>query len=164
MQYHYPDLCAKIVARIPERLSLRREQQRTALQAILAADMATSIELVVAQIGITSHYLRKIHPDLYAQLRHRCEASKRSLASTKRAAFQAEIRTAVIDLNQRGLHPSRRRVFAAINNPCLKSTKILDRQIAATLIELNSTAGVLPPAVMERNPVRSARNHPLAGQ
>ena len=163
LQYHYPDLCAQIVARLPERLSLRREQQRIALRAVLAQDIAPSIESVVAQIGITSHSLRKIHPDLYAQLRQRSVAAKHSLASNKRATFQAEIRAAVIDLNQRGLHPSRRRVFAAINNPCLKSTKILDRQIAATLLELKSTPGVLPPAVMQMQP-GSLGSEPSVGQ
>ncbi len=164
LQYRYPDLCDKIVGRRPKRMLLRRERQRITLKTALAQDPVPSIESVVTQIGITAHHLRTIHPDLYAQLRQRSELLKRSLASNKRAAFQTEIRTAVIDLSQRGLHPSRKRVLAAIEKPSLKSTKILDRQIVATLLELKLAAGVLPPAVMECNPVRSARNHPLAGQ
>ena len=78
--------------------------------------------------------------------------------------FRSEIRAAVIDLSQRGMHPSRKRVFAFIDNQSLKSTAILDRQIVATLLELKAASGALSPDGRDTNPVRSAGNHPLAAQ
>jgi hypothetical protein len=164
LQYHYPDLCAKLMARLPERKLLRREQQRAAIQTALAEEPAPSMKSVAVNVGITAHHLRTLHPDLYAHLRKRYDALKSQMASNKRATFRSEIRAAVIDLNQRGMHPSRRRVFAFIDNPSLKSTAILDRQIVATLLELKATSGVLSPDGRDTNPVRSAGNHPLAAQ
>lgn len=141
LKHRYPDLCDKIVARASERRALELERQRREFQAALEEATLPPAQAIAARIGLNLSYLAKIHPDLYAQYRERSDEARRLAASRRRSVFEAEIRSAAIELIDRGIRPSRKRVFASIENPSLKSTKILDRQIAATLFELKLAPG-----------------------
>jgi hypothetical protein len=48
-----------------------------------------------------------------------------------------------MDLCERGIHPSRERVFAAIAEPSMRCSHTLDKQIAETLRE-PATPGIRP--------------------
>jgi AraC-like DNA-binding protein len=145
LEHRFPDMCGKIVARTSERKAVEFERQRREFQGALMAATVPSAQAIAARIGLTFSYLRKIHPDLYAQYRERSDEARRLAASSRRTVFEAEIRSAVVELIHRGIHPSRKRVFESIENPSLKSTKILDRQIAATLFELKLAPGAPTP-------------------
>ena len=121
LTYRYPDLCDKIVARISERKTRELERHRHELQAALMEHPLPSAEAISARTGLTLKYLGKIHPDLYAQYRERTDEARRLAVSNRRAAFEAEIRSATIELIDRGLYPSRRRVLKAIPNPSMRS-------------------------------------------
>jgi TniQ len=141
LTYRYPDLCVKIVARISERKACEFERQRHELRAALMENPLPSAEAISARTGLTLKYLGRIHPDLYRQYRERSHKARRLAVLNRRVAFETEIRSATIELIDRGIHPSRKRVFASIEEPSLKSTNILDRQIAATLFELKLASG-----------------------
>jgi len=141
LMYRYPDLCDKIVARISERKTREFERQRHELRAALMENPLPSAGVTSARTGLTLKYLGRIHPDLYRQYRERSDEARRLALLNRRVAFETEIRSATIELIDRGIHPSRKRVFASIEKPSLKSTKILDRQIAATLFELKLASG-----------------------
>ena len=150
--YRYPDLCGKILARTSERKAFELERQRHEFQAVIMEATVSSPRAIAARIGLTPSYLRRLHPGLYAQFRERLDEARRLAASARRSVFEAEIRSAVIELIDRGIRPSRKRVFASIENPALKSTKILDRQIAATLFELKLAPGGPPPGGLGTQP------------
>ena len=137
LQYRFPDLCQKLIAKLPERKLFMREQQRSVIQFALTEQPPPSIGCVAGRIGLCPRRLRALYPDLYPELQRRYHELKRRLAEEKREAFRSEIRTAVIDLTRRGINPSRKRVFACIPNPTMRCTTILDRQIAQTLLELD---------------------------
>lgn len=152
LKHRYPDLCDKIVARASERKALELERQRREFQAALEEATLPTAQAIAARIGLNLSYLAKIHPDLYAQYRERSDEARRLAASSRRSVFEAEIRSAAIELIDRGIRPSRKRVFASIENPSLKSTKILDRQIAATLLELKLAHGGPSPCGLGTQP------------
>lgn len=151
MRHRFPDLCDRIVARGPELKLFRRQQQSAEIQRALNQEPAPSTKSVATRVGMSASYLRKLHPDLYAQIRKRHFDLKYSLASGQRSAFRTEIRAAVLSLSQRGLHPSRKRVFAAITNPSMRSTKILDEQISEIVLELQLASGTLHSAGCDKN-------------
>jgi AraC-like DNA-binding protein len=152
LTYRYPDLCGKIVARISERKTREVERQRHELRTALMEDPLPSAEVISARTGRTLKHLGRIHPDLYMQYRERSEEAQRLAVLNRRAAFETEVRSATIELIGRGIHPSRRRVFSSIENPTLKSTRLLDRQIAATLFEFNLASGAPAPGGLGTQP------------
>jgi len=152
LKHRYPDLCDKIVARASERKALELKRQRREFQAALEEASLPPAEAIAARTGLNLRYLGKIHPDLYARYRERSDEARQLAASSRRSVFEAEIRSVAIELIDRGIRPSRKRVFAAIENPSLKSTKILDRQIAATLFELKLAPGAPPPGGLGTQP------------
>ena len=131
----YPDLCKKIVSRISERKMLESEHQRRQFQVALTEPAMPSAEELSARIGIGIKHLGKIHPDLYAQYRERSHEARRLAVSNRRAAFESEVRSAAIELIDRGLYPSRRRVLRAIPNPSMRHPHILTRQVVTILLE-----------------------------
>jgi len=137
LQYRFPDLCQKLIAKLPERKLFMREQQRSVIQFALTEQPPPSIGCVAGRIGLCPRRLRALYPDLCPELQRRYHELKRRLAEEKREAFRSEIHTAVIDLTRPGINPSRKRVFACIPNPTMRCTTILDRQIAQTLLELD---------------------------
>ena len=145
LRYRFPDQCSKLIALLPERRLHLREQQRASLRLALAEEPAPSMQSVALRLGANKKYLRGLHPDLCGEIRKRHDELKTVLASRRRAAFQAEIHAAVIDLNRRGIVPSRKRTFTSITDPSMRSPKIVDRQIAATLLELKLASGALFP-------------------
>jgi hypothetical protein len=164
LTYRFPDLCAKLSARLPERKLFLHQQLSAIIGLAISEEPVPSLKSIAGRVGMTAPYLRTLHPDLYAQIQKGQTDRKNRMASIKRAAFQEEIRAAVLNLSQLGIAPSRKRVFASIRNPSLRSTQILDRQIAVTKLEIQVASGGLAPAAMTETPVRSAGNHPLAVQ
>ena len=164
LTYRFPDLCAKLVARLPERKLFLHQQQSAVIRLALSEESVPSLKSIAGRVGMTAPYLRTLHPDVCAQIQKGQTDRKNKLASIKRAAFQEEIRAAVLNLSQLGIAPSRKRVFDSIRNPSLRSTKILDRQIAVTKLEVQVASGAWAPAATTETPVCSAGNHPLAVQ
>jgi len=163
LTYRYPDLCDKIVARISERKTRELERHRHELQAALMEDPLPSAEAISARTGLTLKYLGRIHPDLYAQYRKRTDEARRLAVSNRRAAFEAEIRSATIELIDRGLYPSRRRVLKAIPNPSMRHPKILTRQTAAMLLERKLAWETTTPSSLGSQP-GSLSQDPSAGR
>ena len=87
--------------------------------------------------------MRSLFPALCQQITTRYIEAKKHSAVQTRLRFCAEIRAAVMDLCERGIHPSRKRVFAAIAEPSMRCSHTLDKQIAETLREL-ATPGTRP--------------------
>jgi hypothetical protein len=163
LNHRYPDLCDKIVARTSERKALELERQRREFQAALKEPTLPTAEVLSGRIGIGLKYLGKIHPDLYAQYRERSETARRLAVSNRRAAFEGEIRSAAIQLIDRGLCPSRRRVLMAIPNPSMRHTHILTRQIAAILLERKLAWERTSPSSLDLQP-GSLSQEPSAGR
>lgn len=135
LNHRYPDLCEKIVARASERKALEFERQRRDFLAALDEPTLPAPETLSARIGIGLKHFGKLHPDLYAQYRELSDEARRLAHANRRAAFEAEIRSAAIELLDRGLYPSRKRVLRAIPNPSMRHSRILSHQVAAILLE-----------------------------
>jgi hypothetical protein len=97
------------------------------------------MDAVALRVGKSAERLRTTHPDLLKMIKSRHSARKNSDAASRRDTFRAEIAGAVMELRQRGIKPSRLKVFASIPNPSMKSTLIIDQQIAATLREMEAS-------------------------
>jgi hypothetical protein len=76
-----------------------------------------------------------LHADLFKTIKTRHHAQRRLDAANLRAAYRAEITSAIAGLLQRGITPSRRRVFAAIPHPSMRNSPIVDQQIIDSLRE-----------------------------
>lgn len=163
LNHRYPDLCEKIVARASERKALELERQRREFRAALKEFMLPTAEALSARIGIGLKYLGKIHLDLYAQYRERSDEDRRLARSNRRAAFEAEIRSAAIELIDRGLYPSRRRVLLAIPNPSMRHPQTLSRQVAAILRERKLAWDGTSPSSLDPQP-GSLSQDPSAGR
>ena len=135
LNHRYPDLCEKIVARASERKALELERQRREFQAALDEPTLPTAEALSARIGVGLKHFGTIHPDLYAQYRERSDEARRLAHANRRATFEAEIRWAAIELLDRGVYPSRKRVLLAIPNPSMKHSQIVSRQVATILLE-----------------------------
>ena len=136
LQYRFPRACAELVARLPERKLLFKAKLRATLSAALTEEPAPSMKTVAQRVERSAAHLRAIYRDLCREITKRYLWQKDSEASRRRLEFQAQIHCAVIDLAEHGINPSRTRVFASIPNPTMRSTRILDRQIATTRLEL----------------------------
>jgi hypothetical protein len=132
----FPELSAALAARIPERRLFEREHLRARLQNALALTPPASMKDVARLIGRDANYLRALFPGLCRQITGRLMDEKRRSSDERRLRFRAEIRTAVIDLCERGINPSRKRVFSAIVNPSMRCCHTLDAHIAQTIREL----------------------------
>jgi hypothetical protein len=152
LNHRYPDLCEKIVARTSERKALELDRQRREFQAALDEPTLPTAETLSARIGVGLKYLRKIHPDLYAQYRERSDAARRLAVSNRRAAFEAEIRSVANELLDSGLYPSRRRVLLGIPNPSMRHPHILSRQVTAILLERKLAWAGTPPSSLNPQP------------
>jgi AcrR family transcriptional regulator len=163
LNHRYPDLCERIVARISERKALELERQRREFLAALTEPTVPTAEAISARIGLGLKYLGKIYPDLYAQYRERSEKARRLAVSSRRAAFEAEVRSAATELIDCGLYPSRRRVLMAIPNPSMRHPQILTGQVAAILLERSWRGREHLPAALTLNP-GSLSQDPSAGR
>jgi AraC-like DNA-binding protein len=143
LQYRFPEYHAALIARLPERKATLKEQIRGVIARALKEEPPLSLEAVAQRVGKNAGYLKSIHPDLCTEIKKRYLAHTDTEVDRRRQEFRAEIRRAVTELHQRGINPSRRQVFASISDPSMRSTHILDQQIAATLRELESSAGNL---------------------
>ena len=144
LNHRYPDLCEKIVARASERKALELERQRREFQSALDEPTLPTAEALSARIGVGLKHFGTIHPDLYAKYRERSNEARRQAHANRRAAFEAEIRSAAIDLLDRGVYPSRKRVLSAIPNPSMKHSQIVSRHVATILLERNWPGAKIP--------------------
>lgn len=142
LRIRFPELSAALAARKPESQSLDKERWRARLDASLL-DRPASLTDVARSIGRSVGHLRSLFPQLCSQVAARYAEAKKETAVQTRLRFCAEIRTAVIGLHEHGLHPSRKRVFAAISEPSMRCSHTLDKQIAETLRDL-TTPSTLP--------------------
>jgi len=140
LRTHFPELSAALLARIPERRLFARECMRDRLQAALELNPPLPMKHIAQSIGKDPGYLRSLFPGLCRQITDRYFAEKRKTSAQRKLRFHAEIRTAVAELCERGINPSRKHVFAAIREPSMKSCHILDQQIAQTLCELEAVS------------------------
>jgi hypothetical protein len=154
LRSRFPELSAALAARIPERRLFEREHVREGLQSALELTPPASMKDVARLIGRDVNYLRVLFPGLCRQITGRYFDEKRRASDERRLRFCAEIRTAVIDLCERGVNPSRKRVFSAIVKPSMRCSHTLDAQIAQTLRELEiAPRGSLPSTALASPPV-----------
>jgi hypothetical protein len=129
----FPLLAAALMARNPERRQYERDWLVKQLQSTLVLNPAPSMTEVARSLDKPREQLKKLFPDLFQQVRGRYLQGQKEESAQNHQRFRAEIRQSVTDLCQRGIIPSRKRVIAAIVNPSMRSTRILDQQIAQTL-------------------------------
>ena len=137
LRARFPELSAALAARKPESQLLDQERWRARLEAALL-DRPASLADVAQSVGRSVGHLRSLFPQLWRRISARYAEAKKQAAVQTRLRFCAEIRTAVIGLHEHGIHPSRKRVFAAIPEPSMRCSHTLDKQIAETLRELTT--------------------------
>jgi hypothetical protein len=130
LRYRFPEFCAALVSRLPERKLFFNEQVRSMLSHALSEEPAPSMKTVAQKVGRSVDHLRTTHADLCRAITARYMEHKTVQADRRRMEFQEQIQRAIIQLCERGVFPSRQRVLASIPNPVMKSTFVLDRQIA----------------------------------
>lgn len=136
LRARFPELSAALAARVPERRRFDRDRLQRQLQTALELNPPAAMKHVARSVGREVNYLRSLFPELCRQITERHREEKRRISAQRKLRFCAEIRTAVTNLCERGVNPSRKRVFAAIVEPSMRCSHILDRQIADTLREL----------------------------
>jgi AraC-like DNA-binding protein len=129
----FPALTAALVARVPERRQCEHDRLAKYLQSTLVLHPAPTMTEVASSLGKSRDYLKYLFPDLFQQIRDRHLQEKKETARQNHQRFRAEIHQSVTDLCQRGIIPSRKRVMASIISPSMRSTHILDQQIAQSL-------------------------------
>jgi len=154
LRCRFPELSATLAARRPESKLLERQRWRAELEMAPRADRPASVQDMAKSIGRSAGHLRSLFPELCQQITTRYIEAKKHSAVQTRLRFCAEIRAAVMDLCERGIHPSRKRVFAAIIEPSMRCSHTLDKQIAETLREL-ATPGTSP--LYNRHEIRRHR-------
>ncbi len=140
LRSRFPELSAALAARIPERRVFERERLRNRLQTALELNPPASMKEVARSIGMDVCYLRTLFPVRCRRITDRYLEATRRASGEKKLRFRAEIRAAVIDLCERGTNPSRKRVFAAIVEPSMRSSHVLDAEIAQTIRDLESAS------------------------
>jgi AraC-like DNA-binding protein len=131
----FPALTAALVARSPERRQYEHDRLVKHLQATLVLNPAPSMTEVARSLNQSRDHLKHLFPDLIHQIRDRYLQEQKEASMQNHQRFRAEIHQSVTDLCQRGITPSRKRVMAAIINPSMRATRILDHQIAQSLQE-----------------------------
>ncbi len=139
LKYRFPELRAALLRRLPERKRFIDQQLVDLLRRASIEEPPPSMDAIALRVGKSAERLRTTHRDLLKMIKSRHSARKNSEAASRRATFRAEIASAVMELRQRGIKPSRLKVFASIPNPSMKSTLIIDQQIAATLREMEAS-------------------------
>jgi hypothetical protein len=142
LRARFPALSAALAARIPERSLFEKERMRQRLLSALELNPAPPMKDVAGSLGRNQRHLRVLFPGLCQQIRDRYIQEKKRKSSQKRLLFCAEIRSTVADLCERGINPSRKHVLAAIVNPSMLCSHILDQQIAQTLRELEAASRI----------------------
>ena len=144
LRSRFPELCAALVERLPERKRLQRECIRKQLEDALQQNPAPPMQVVAQSVGRNQHHLGVIFPDLYGKIKHRYVEHQKIVRAQRRVEFLAQVRKAVIELCKRGINPSRKHVMSAIENPSMKWTQVLDRYIAQTLREMEADSHTAP--------------------
>ena len=135
LKYRFPDLYSAALTRLPERKQFFDEQTIVLMQRASKEEPAPPVRTVAARTGRSAHCLRVLHADLFKTIKTRHHARRKVDAANLRTAFRTEIASAIGDLLQRGIKPSRHRVFAAILHPSMRNSHIVDQQIIASLRE-----------------------------
>ena len=138
LRSRFPELCAALVARLPERKRLQRERIRKQLEDALQQNPAPPMQVVAQSVDRNQHHLGVIFPDLYGKIKRRYVEHQKIVRAQRRVQFLAQVRKAVIELCERGINPSRKHVMSAIENPSMKWTQVLDRYIAQTRREMEA--------------------------
>ncbi len=138
LRSRFPELCAALVERLPERKRLERERIRKQLEAALQQSPAPPMQVVAQSVGRNQHHLGVIFPDLYGKIKRRYVDHQKIVRAQRRVQFLAQVRKAAMELCERGINPSRKHVMSAIEDPSMKWTQVLDRYIAQTLREMEA--------------------------
>jgi hypothetical protein len=144
LRSRFPELCAALVAQLPERKRLQRERIRKQLEDALQQNPAPPMQVVAQSVGRNQHHLGVIFPDLYRKIKRRYVEHQKTVRAQRRVQFLAQVRKAVIELCERGINPSRKHVMSTIENPSMKCTQVLDRYIAQTLREMEAESRTHP--------------------
>jgi formate dehydrogenase maturation protein FdhE len=135
LKYRFPDLYSAALTRLPERKQFFNEQTIVLMHRASKEEPAPPVRTVAARTGRSAHCLRVLHANLFKTIKARHHAQRKVDAANLRTAFRTEIASAITDLLQRGIKPSRHRVFAAILHPSMRNSHIVDQQIIASLRE-----------------------------
>jgi TniQ len=144
LRSRFPELCAALVERLPERKRLERERIRRQLEDALQQNPAPPMQAVAQSVGRNQHHLGVIFPDLYGKIKRRYVEHQKIVRGQRRVQFLAQVRKAVLELCERGINPSRKHVMSAIEDPSMKWTQVLDRYIAQTLREMKAESRLTP--------------------
>jgi DNA-binding transcriptional regulator YhcF (GntR family) len=142
LRSRFPELCAALVARLPERKRLERERIRKRLEDVMQQNPAPPMRVVAQSLGRNQHHLGVIFPDQYGKIKRRYVEHQKIVRAQRRVQFLAQVRNAVMELCARSINPSRKHVMSAIENPSMKWTQVLDRYIAQTLREMEAESRI----------------------
>jgi AraC-like DNA-binding protein len=143
LKYRFPELRAALLKRMPARKQFVDGQVLDLMQRVSLEEPPPSIGEVARRSGKSVGYLRALRPGLFHAIKARHFARRKLEASNRRAAYRAEINSAITELRQCGIKPSRKRVIAAIPQPSMRSCHIIDHQIAESLREVEASPGNL---------------------
>jgi len=140
LKYRFPELQAALLKRLPERTDFIKAQLIKLMQRASIEEPPPSVKVVAERAARSAGHLRAIDRGLCKIIRERHYEQTRADGTARRDAFRVEIAHAVVELLHRGLTPSRRKVTAAIPNPSLRNSHIVDQQIATTLREIEASS------------------------
>ena len=140
LQTRFPTLFAALAVHARGRKLLEQEQIKERLQSALQVNPAPPMKEIGNALGRHPSTLRVLFPELCDQIKLRYIQERNKVFLQRRLQFHSQIREAITDLRERGIGLSRKKVFAAIINPCMRSTFILDQQIAKALHEFDAAS------------------------
>jgi len=140
LRRRFGDLCAALVARAPERQHFERERIRKLLENALRQEPPSSWTALALSVGRNPKHLRLVLPDLCEKVRQRYTAYQKRMREGKRVELLEQVRSAVRELCEHGINPSRKHVARVIDAPAIKWSQLLYRFIIQSLGEMEAEA------------------------
>jgi AraC-like DNA-binding protein len=120
LRNYFPDLYQALVARRANYQANRRDEIRSALEAILSEEQPPTIPAVCKRVGLSESWLYSLYPDLIRAIAARHRIRRDRLMKDRREGSRKEVFQIVADLHRQGERPSQALVQARLSANAVK--------------------------------------------
>jgi hypothetical protein len=136
LQFHFPGICKRILARREAYNRARITELRTALENLLSEIPALSLRVASKRVGFSLAYLKELCPQQCAALGSRYVRWRHEAALRRRAQLIDEVRQIVQNIHLRGKCPTVKRVSSLLQPNSLREWKALQGAVKAAREEI----------------------------
>jgi transcriptional regulator with XRE-family HTH domain len=136
LRNYFPELCRALVARRACDRAGRKDQMRSALEAILSEEPPPTVPAVCKRNGLSESWLYNLHPDLIRAIAERHRTRRDQSMKDRRELSRTEVFQIVADLHRGGERPSHARVQAALSANAVRDWATISRFLKEAKREL----------------------------